>query len=113
MAWGDSAVRGGTITAAAHRSKPLPAPRPTKLDMVFTYGIVAMRGTRSADLGTAAVRWFSWLRASSLASFGAPLVKMKAPKGAAVFADPSGMVVSAWAAAHRRGGELGRRIGFR
>jgi hypothetical protein len=31
---------------------------------------------------------------------------MKAPKGAAILGDPSGMVNSAWAAAHRRGGEL-------
>jgi hypothetical protein len=52
------------------------------------------------------VRRFSWLRASTPASSGAPPVKMKAPKGAAVFSDPSGMVDSARAAAHRRGGEL-------
>jgi hypothetical protein len=50
--------------------------------------------------------WFGWLRASTLASSGAPLVKIKAPKGAAVFGDPSGMVDSARAAAHRRGNEL-------
>jgi hypothetical protein len=31
-------------------------------------------------------------------------VKMKAPKGAAVFSDPSGTVDSAWAVSHRRGG---------
>jgi hypothetical protein len=51
-------------------------------------------------------RRFGWLRASTPASFGAPPVKMKAPKGAAVFGDPSGMVDSAQAAAHRCGGEL-------
>jgi hypothetical protein len=39
-------------------------------------------------------------------SSGATLVKMKAPKGAAVFSDPSGMVDSARVAAHRRDGEL-------
>jgi hypothetical protein len=45
------------------------------------------------------VRRFSWLRASTLASYGGPPVKMKAPKVAAVFSDPSGMIDSAWAAA--------------
>jgi hypothetical protein len=40
------------------------------------------------------------------ASSGAPPVKMKAPKGAAVFGDPSRTVNSAQAMAHRRGGEL-------
>jgi hypothetical protein len=44
-------------------------------------------------------RQFGWLRASSLASSGAPPVKMKAPKGAAVFGDPFGTVDSARAAA--------------
>jgi hypothetical protein len=39
-------------------------------------------------------------------SSGAPLVKMKAPKGAAVFSDPSGMVDSTRVVAHRRGSEL-------
>jgi hypothetical protein len=39
--------------AVAHRSKPLPALRSTKLDKVFTYGTVATRGTRFARLGTA------------------------------------------------------------
>jgi hypothetical protein len=50
--------------------------------------------------------WFSWLQASTLASSGAPPVKIKAPKGAAVFGDPSGTVDSARAAAHRRDNEL-------
>jgi hypothetical protein len=39
-------------------------------------------------------------------SSSAPLVKMKAPKGAAVFGDPSGMVDLSWAATPRRGGKL-------
>jgi hypothetical protein len=52
------------------------------------------------------VRRFSWLRASMPATSGAPPVKMKAPKGAAVFGDPFGMVDSARAAKHRRGDEL-------
>jgi hypothetical protein len=52
------------------------------------------------------MRRFGWLRASTPASSGAPPVKMKAPKGVAVFGDPSGMIDSTWAAAHRRGGEL-------
>jgi hypothetical protein len=52
------------------------------------------------------VRWFGWLRVSTPTSSGAPPVKMKGPKGLAVFGDPSGMVDSEWAAAHRRGSEL-------
>jgi hypothetical protein len=52
------------------------------------------------------VRQFGWLGASTPASSGAPPVKMKAPKGAAVFGDPSGMVDSARAVAHRHDGEL-------
>jgi hypothetical protein len=40
------------------------------------------------------------------ASSGAPPVKMKAPKGAAVFDDPSRMIDSARAVAHWCGGEL-------
>jgi hypothetical protein len=52
------------------------------------------------------VRQFGWLRASTPLSSGAPLVKMKAPKGAAVFSDPFGTVDSARAAAHWRGGKL-------
>jgi hypothetical protein len=54
----------------------------------------------------ATARRFGWLWASTPASSGAPLVKMKAQKGAAVFGDPSGMVDSARVAAHRCGGEL-------
>jgi hypothetical protein len=38
------------------------------------------------------VRQFGWLRALMPASSGAPPVKMKAPKEAAVFDDPSGVV---------------------
>jgi hypothetical protein len=52
------------------------------------------------------VRRIGWLQASTSASSGAPLVKMKAPKGVAVFSDPSGMVDSARAVTHRCGGEL-------
>jgi hypothetical protein len=44
------------------------------------------------------VRRFGWLRASTSASSGAPPVKMKAPKGAMVFGDPSGTVDLARAA---------------
>jgi hypothetical protein len=33
-------------------------------------------------------------------------MKMKAPKGVAVFGDPSGVVDLAWAAAHQHDGEL-------
>jgi hypothetical protein len=51
-------------------------------------------------------RRFGWLRASTPASSGAPPMKMKAPKGVAVFGDPSGMVDLARAAAPRCGGEL-------
>jgi hypothetical protein len=47
-----------------------------------------------------------WLQASTPASSGAPPVKMKTPKGAAVFGDPSGTVDSAQAVTHRCGGEL-------
>jgi hypothetical protein len=52
------------------------------------------------------VRWFGWLRASTPASSGAPPVKMKVPKGVAVFDDPFGTVGSAQAVAHQCGGEL-------
>jgi hypothetical protein len=52
------------------------------------------------------VRRFGWLRASTSASSDAPRMKMKAPKGVAVFGDPSGMVDLAWAVAHRHDDEL-------
>jgi hypothetical protein len=52
------------------------------------------------------VRQFGWLRASTPASSSAPPVKMKAPKGAAVFGDPFGMVDSVRVVAHRRSGKL-------
>jgi hypothetical protein len=102
---------------ATHWSKPLPTLRSTKLNKVFTYGIVETWGIRFAHLGTAAdggggwrrlatARRFGWLWASNPASSGAPLVKMKAPKGVVVFDDPSGMVDLARAVAHRRNGEL-------
>jgi hypothetical protein len=57
-------------------------------------------------------RRFSPSLASMLASSGAPPENMKEPKGAAVFADPSGTVDLARAAAYRHGGELTRRLGF-
>jgi hypothetical protein len=52
------------------------------------------------------VRQFGWLQASTPGSSGAPPVKMKAPKGAAVFGDPCGTVDSARAVSHQCGGEL-------
>jgi hypothetical protein len=52
------------------------------------------------------VRWFDWLRASTPTGSGAPPVKMMASKGVAVFGDPSRMVDSTRAVAHRRGDEL-------
>jgi hypothetical protein len=52
------------------------------------------------------VRRFGRLRASTPASSGAPPVKIKAPKGAAVFGDPFEMADSARAVAHWRGCEL-------
>jgi hypothetical protein len=54
----------------------------------------------------ATVRRFGWLQASTPACSVAPPVKVKAPKGAAVFGDPSGMDDSARAAGHQRDGEL-------
>jgi hypothetical protein len=47
----------------------------------------------------ATARGFGPSLASMSARFGAPLVKMKAPKGVVVFGDPSGLVDSARAAA--------------
>jgi hypothetical protein len=47
---------------AAHRSKPLPALWFTKLDKVFTYGIVATRGSRFAHLGMAVDGGGGWRR---------------------------------------------------
>jgi hypothetical protein len=52
------------------------------------------------------VRRFGWLWTSTLASFDAPPMKMKAPKGAAVFGDPSRMIDLARAVAHQCNGEL-------
>jgi hypothetical protein len=51
MTHGNSAGRGGAI-AASHRSKPLPVLRFTKLDKVFTYGIVATRGWQRTVVAT-------------------------------------------------------------
>jgi hypothetical protein len=48
--------------AAAHRSKPLPVLRVTKLDKVFTYGIVATKGSRFAHHGMAVDGGGSWRR---------------------------------------------------
>jgi hypothetical protein len=51
MTHGNSAGRGGAI-AASHQSKPLPVLRFTKLDKVFTYSIVAMRGWQRTAVAT-------------------------------------------------------------
>jgi hypothetical protein len=85
MARGDSAGRGSSITGVT-------------------------RGTRFAHLGMAADGGGGWRRRGGSVGFEhrrrqAP-VKMKAPKGAAVFGDPSGTIDSAQAVAHRCGGEL-------
>jgi hypothetical protein len=66
-------------TAAAHRSKTLLALRSTKLDKVFTYGIVAMQRTYFAHHGRtsgnrggwcgqggSAQAWCQWWRAPGL-----------------------------------------------
>jgi hypothetical protein len=45
---------------AARRSKLLPVLRFTKLDLVFFYGIVAMRGSCFAHLGMAADGGGGW-----------------------------------------------------
>jgi hypothetical protein len=47
---------------AAHQSKPLPVLRFTKLDRVFTYGIMATRGSRFTHLGMAADGGGGWRR---------------------------------------------------
>jgi hypothetical protein len=77
---------------AAHQSEPFPVLRFTKLDKVFTYGIVATRGSRFAHLGMAADnggggrRWrlatMRRLSASSMsmaAGSGPPPAKSRAP----------------------------------
>jgi hypothetical protein len=46
----------------AHRSEPLPALRFTKLDKVFTYDIVAMRGSQFTHIGMAMDGGGSWRR---------------------------------------------------
>jgi hypothetical protein len=59
--------------------------------------------------------WAGWLGASSASmavGSGAPPAKWRAPVWASVFSDPSGMVDLARAAAHWRGGELTRWLGF-
>jgi hypothetical protein len=48
--------------AVARRSEPLPALRFTKLDKVFTYNIVATRGSRFAHHGMAADSGGGWRR---------------------------------------------------
>jgi hypothetical protein len=62
MARGNSTDRGGVIVAAAHRSKQLPVLQFTKLDKVFTYGIVVTQGSRFAHLGMAADGGGGWQR---------------------------------------------------
>jgi hypothetical protein len=70
---------------------------------------VATQGTQFADLGMTADGDGEAVRSAT----GIDVGKLRCSsdedegtKGAAVFGDPSGMVNSAWAAAHRRGGEL-------
>jgi hypothetical protein len=71
------------------------------------YGIVATRGTRFTHHGTTADGGGDWRWRGGLVGFGRRCrVKMKAPKGASVFVDPSGMVDSAWAVAHRCGSDI-------
>jgi hypothetical protein len=69
MARGDSDGKGGAIAAAAHRSKPLSALWFTKLDKVFTSGIVATWGSRFAHLGMAADGGRGWRQRGDLVSF--------------------------------------------
>jgi hypothetical protein len=57
-----SGRRRNRPTVAAHRSKPLPALWFTKLDKVFTYGIVVTRGSLFAHLGMAADGVGGWRR---------------------------------------------------
>jgi hypothetical protein len=57
-----SGRRRNRPTVAAHRSKPLPVPQSNKLDKVFTYDIMAMRGTRFANLGMIADGGGNWRR---------------------------------------------------
>jgi hypothetical protein len=95
---------------AARRSKSLLALQFTKLDKVFTYGIVATRRSQFAHLGMEADGGGGWRLSASSASMvvgsGAPPAKLRAPTWALVFGDPSGMVDLARAVAHRRSGEL-------
>jgi hypothetical protein len=60
----------------------------------------------------ATVRQFSPSLASMSASSGAPPGKMKAPKGAVVFDDPSGTIDLARATVYRCISELTRRLVF-
>jgi hypothetical protein len=101
-------------TAAAHRSKPLPALRFTTLDKGLHLRHRGDTGIwiRSPWDGS---RW-RWrlekarrLGASSVsmvAGSGAPPAKLRVPAWASVFGDPSGTIDLAQAVAHRRGGEL-------
>jgi hypothetical protein len=57
-------------TAVAHQSKPLPALQSTKLDKVFTYDIMATRGTRFTHVGTAADDGGGWRWQGGLVGFG-------------------------------------------
>jgi hypothetical protein len=54
----------------ARWSKPLPVLRFTKLNEVFTCGIVAMRGTRFAYLGMVVHSGGGWRRREGSVSFG-------------------------------------------
>jgi hypothetical protein len=62
--------------AAARRSKPLLALRSTKLDKIFTYGIVAMRRTNFAHLGRTSGNnggWCGWGRLAQVCVDGGGL----------------------------------------
>jgi hypothetical protein len=100
--------------ATAHQSKSLPALRSTKLNKVFTYGIVATReiSIRSPWDGSGwwwrlpTARQLNASSASIEAGSGAPPAKPRAPAWASVLSDPFETVDLARVAAHRRGGEL-------
>jgi hypothetical protein len=100
--------------AAARRSKPLLALRSTKLDKIFTYGIVAMRRTNFAHLGRTSGNnggWCGWGGSAQARrrwrwALGVPLAKPWAPAWAAAFSETPGVVDLPWAVAHQLGDEL-------
>jgi hypothetical protein len=85
----------------------------TKLNKVFTYGIVVTRGSQFAHLRMAAdggeAGHGEATRRKLVVDGGrlwAPPTEPRAPAWASVFDDLSGMVDLARAVAHQRGGEL-------